>query len=181
MLYYSRDENSFLRRRRTFIFALDPDLIQARFKDAETPFQRIILLLALLRTAVIKVTDWLSTDSLVFEFILIEPKEGPGLAAEKELLDVLFAEQFANGTATIETLPAGMLADRCVQRARRSLCHCLLASVKEQALEGEGATISRLTLNAVVPSLGINREASSHPDADFAWADLLKQLLLNWI
>src|SRR5262249_28731274 len=31
LLYYARDENQFLRRRRTFIFALYPDLVQARF------------------------------------------------------------------------------------------------------------------------------------------------------
>ena len=34
LLYYSRDENQFLRRRRTFVFALFPDLVDARFKDA---------------------------------------------------------------------------------------------------------------------------------------------------
>src|SRR5205807_6320550 len=74
LLYYSRDENSFLRRRRTFVFALYPDLIPARFKDAELPYQRIVLLLALLRSTVSTLIDWLNTDSLVFEIILIEPK-----------------------------------------------------------------------------------------------------------
>src|SRR5947208_12431352 len=69
LLYYSRDENSFLRRRRTFVFALDADLVQARFKDAELPFQRVILLLAMLRAAASKLSDWLHTDALVFEFI----------------------------------------------------------------------------------------------------------------
>ena len=51
LLYYSRDENQFLRRRRTFVFALYPDLCHARFKDAELPCQRIVLLLALLVAA----------------------------------------------------------------------------------------------------------------------------------
>ncbi len=39
LYYYSRDENQFLRRRRTFLFVLRPDLIHARFKDAELPCQ----------------------------------------------------------------------------------------------------------------------------------------------
>src|SRR5204862_7702265 len=37
LLFYSRDENNFLRRRRTFLFVLYPDLVQARFKDTELP------------------------------------------------------------------------------------------------------------------------------------------------
>ena len=52
LLYYARDENQFLRRRRTFVVAFFPDLVQARFKDVELPCQRIVLLLALVVTAV---------------------------------------------------------------------------------------------------------------------------------
>ena len=133
LLYYSRDENSFLRRRRTFVFALYPDLMQARFKDAELAYQRIILLLALLRAAVSKLIDWLHTDSLVFEFILIEPKNAAGLDAEKELLAVLLAEQIANGTVMIETVAAKSAGRTGHRAAGRSLCHCLLASMKANA------------------------------------------------
>src|SRR5207248_6066964 len=39
LLYYARDENNFLRRRRTFAFVLFPDLVQAHFKDADLPWQ----------------------------------------------------------------------------------------------------------------------------------------------
>src|SRR5439155_13129065 len=45
LLYYSRDENQFLRRRRSFVIALLPDLVHARFKDVELPTQRIVLAL----------------------------------------------------------------------------------------------------------------------------------------
>src|SRR6185295_13454635 len=48
LLYYSRDENQFLRRRRTFVLALYPDLVRTRFKDAELPWQRCVLWLGLL-------------------------------------------------------------------------------------------------------------------------------------
>src|SRR5262249_10106659 len=52
LLYYSRDENQFRRRRRSFVVVLDPDLARARFKDAELPAQRIVMVLALLVIAV---------------------------------------------------------------------------------------------------------------------------------
>src|SRR5262249_45141676 len=69
LLYYSRDENQFFRRRRTFVFAIYPELTEARFKDPDSPWQRIVLLLGLLVAAVHKWIEWLSTDSLVFEFL----------------------------------------------------------------------------------------------------------------
>ena len=184
LLYYSRDENSFLRRRRTFVFALYPDLIETRFKDAELPFQRMILLLAMLRAGVVKLTDWLDTDSLVFEIILIEPKDGPGLAAEKELLNVLLAEQVANGTATIRALPADKLAAHCAQRGRRSLCHCLLTSVTEQTLDADGIDAARFVLSGPIPGLGVDRDTMIYSAAESAWQGwtvTLERLLLHWI
>ena len=184
LLYYSRDENSFLRRRRTFLFVLYPDLVHARFKDVESAYQRVVLLLALVRTAVRKLIDWLNTDSLVFEIILIQENDVADLSSEKELLGVLFAEQITNKTLTIEALPAGQLAACCVRHSRRSLCHCLLASVKEQTLDAESAVVSRLTLDAAVPSLGIGREPVSRPEAETAWLGwtaALERLLQNWI
>ena len=47
LFYYSRDENQFLRRRRAFVFVLFPDLVAARFKDPELPYQRIVMLQSL--------------------------------------------------------------------------------------------------------------------------------------
>ena len=59
LLYYSRDENQFLRRRRTFIFALFPDLRSTRVKDPSLPYQRGILLLALVLVVVRRLSEWL--------------------------------------------------------------------------------------------------------------------------
>ena len=56
LLYYSRDENQFLRRRRTFVFALFPNLVQARVKDACLPWQGIIVLLGLLIATIRRLT-----------------------------------------------------------------------------------------------------------------------------
>jgi hypothetical protein len=184
LLFYARDENTFLRRRRTFLLVLYPELVQARFKDTELPCQRIILLLALLHTAVRKLIEWLSTDALVFEFLLVEPKEGPELAAEKELLEVLFAEQIANGTVKIENLPAGKLEHHCILRSRRSLCHGLLMGRKDRTLAAESAVVSRLVLDAAAPALGTGEDPLLPPAADTAlqaWTAVLERLLMQWI
>src|SRR5205807_9017417 len=66
LLYYARDENQFLRRRRSFVFALFPDLLHTRVKDPTLPYQRGVLLLALIVVVIRRLSDWLSTDALVF-------------------------------------------------------------------------------------------------------------------
>jgi vWA domain found in the FtsH ternary systems/N-terminal helical region fused to the FtsH ternary system vWA domain len=106
LLYYSRDENQFLRRRRSFVLAFFPDLIQRiRFKDTELPWQRGILLLAVLFVAIRKLIEWLNTDALLFELVFIIPPGQPrsfALEAEYELLTRLFREQVANNTVVFD-------------------------------------------------------------------------------
>ncbi len=108
LLFYSRDENQFLRRRRTFVLAFYPDLAGAiHFKDAELGYQRGILLLALLFVAVRKLCEWLSTDALVFHFVFVIPEGRPRdfpLETEYELLVRLLREQTTNGTVVFDFL-----------------------------------------------------------------------------
>ena len=117
LLYYARDENQFLRRRRTFVFALFPDLVQARFKDAELPWQRIVLLLAMLAALVRKLSEWLSTDALTFEFLFLTE----ALLPERKLLETVFREQIANHTVILQQAEARAVAEHCEAHARRSL------------------------------------------------------------
>src|SRR5262249_52978868 len=148
LLYYSRDDNQFLRRRRTFVFALFPDLVQARFKDAELPCQRIVLLLALLVVAVRKLSEWLSTDALFFEFVFGEERESGPLAAERALLEMLLREAITNGTAALSrAATAEQVAKECELRARASLCHCLTLSSVDRRWPLEEAVLSRLALD----------------------------------
>jgi hypothetical protein len=184
LLYYARDENQFLRRRRTFVFALFPDLARVRFKDAELPWQRIVLLLGLLVAAVRKLTEWLTTDALRFEIVLLETAGAEPLTAEQALLQMLMREQIANGTVTVERLPAAQLAARCSLRARRSLCHLLTAATTDQDVAPEGTVVTSLTLAESRPTLASGREAWSDleaEDARAAWAAALERLLQDWL
>ncbi|MBI1830492.1 MAG: hypothetical protein HYR84_03465 [Planctomycetes bacterium] len=184
LLYYSRDENNFLRRRRTFVIALFADLAQARVKDFELPCQRIVLLLALLRTVIATWIDWLSTESLVFEILLIDADGRKDLAAERELLEMLLADQIANGTTAIHAVPSAMLPAHCAQRARRSLCNCLLVSANDRTLEAGGTVVTRLVIDKPIPAVGVGDEPLVRAEADTAWlgwAKVLETLLTAWI
>ncbi len=110
LYYYSRDENQFLRRRRSFVFVLYPDLVQARFQDPdiadrELRYQRIILLLGLIEASVRRLTQWLSGDALRFDFAFPHEDGTFPLKLEYELLEMLFREQIENQTIAPSSRP----------------------------------------------------------------------------
>src|SRR5204863_265456 len=107
-----------------FTVVLLPDLTRARFKDAELPTQRVVLALAVLVVLVRKLTEWLSADALVFEFLFVADGPAQPLAQEEALLAMLFREPIANGTVRIARVPTLTAANQVVaERARRSICH----------------------------------------------------------
>ena len=185
LLYYSRDENQFLRRRRTFVFALFPDLEEARCKDPDAPWQRIVLTLGLTLAAVNKIHEWLGEDALTFDFLLIDDANQPrALQAEEAVLQMVLREQIANGSVNIMRMNRPLLATHCTQRSRRSLCHCLTMATKAQALEVEHCMVSGLILGGAQPVLELADEDSQAPPVDGGsiegWVWALERLLRVW-
>lgn len=134
LLYYSRDENEFLRRRRLYQFVLFPDLVQCRIKDKEVRYQRIILILSSLVTLVRKLQEWLSDDALIFEFLFVEPTGPESLNDERELLELILAEQVRNGTVVFDAVDLDQIVPRAEEHARQNVTHCLILSAAERAL-----------------------------------------------
>ena len=184
LLYYSRDENQFLRRRRTFLFALAPDLALARVKDAGLPVQRIILLLGWLVAAVRKLMAWLGEDALAFEFLFLPGADGDSLEPERALVESVLREPIALGMATTALLPAAELAARYAARARRSVCHGLaIAAAESPPPRGDPPPFARLRLDGPRPALGFDDAAPAEPEADDAldaWRAALDDLLARW-
>lgn len=183
LYYYSRDENQFLRRRRVFLFCLYPDLVKARFKDPDLPAQRIVLVLGLLLTAVKKLSEWLSTDALKFEFLLVQDKDAKPLAQEGALLEMLFREQIENGTVEVRHLaePVGPYADR---RAQRSLCHVLTVGTSGTDTPTELAVTTGLTVAGPRPEMRIGRDEPTELPGDDpveSWTATLERLLAVWV
>jgi hypothetical protein len=183
LLYYARDENQFLRRRRTFVFVLYPDLEGTRFKDRGLDYQRGVLLLALLHTIVRKLSEWLSTDALSFRFVFVE-NENDTLQPERDLLASLLMQDIANGSVRMMREPESKLAALCADWARRSLCNALLIDVRPRELQASETTIHRLRIDGPRPALG---DADNEPmvpegeDALESWSAVLQDILQGWI
>lgn len=183
LYYYSRDENQFLRRRRTYLFCLYPDLVKARFQDPGLPVPRIILALGVLTAAIRKLSDWLSTDALTFEFLLVQDGPAKPLAEEGELLEMLFREQIGNGTVLVKPFVGdpGAYADA---RAQRSLCHVLTVSDAGTEVRTDTAVATGLAVPGPRPVVRIGylpATESDEEDAVEAWTATLEKLLRLWV
>src|SRR5262249_40969911 len=154
LFYYARDENQFLRRRRAFVFALAPDLVNARFKDAELPYQRVVMLSALLLVVVRKLSEWLSTDALNFHFLFVGEGDADPLKDERALLETLLREQVALQTAHFGRATWKRVAELCTGWARRSMVHCLSVGVQPPAPDPDDTVVNRLAVNGPRPALG---------------------------
>src|SRR5262249_7798011 len=141
--------------------------------------------LALLLSAVRKLTEWLSADSLLFEFVFLEPADGDTLADERKLLDLVLREQIVNGTVRIEKCKdLDGLAQWCTRRARRSVCHCLLVSTEPIEFHAEDTVVSRLRIDGPAPTLDVVGDLPPAGEVDGPldqWSSTLERLLQAWI
>ena len=185
LLYYARDENQFLRRRRTFVFVLEPDLPATRYKEKELPYQQGVLLLALLMVVVRKLSEWLSTDALAFKIVFVGSREESPLEPESKLLAKLLDEPIATGTVELLHEEHSAVGTCCTTWARRSLCHCVLVSSGEPSVPKLSDTaLSMLRVHGPRPVLTHQKMEAQLVDADEAlesWNHLLEDLLRHWI
>jgi vWA domain found in the FtsH ternary systems/N-terminal helical region fused to the FtsH ternary system vWA domain len=183
LLYYSRDENQFLRRRLSFVFVLHADLVTARIKDNELPYQRIILLLASLYVSVRQLLDWLSHDAIRFEFLFVTSGDPSELTDERILIETLLREEQQLGNVFVESVSAADIASHCIDLARTSLCHTLAISTGEVPYTDDVALASRMQIDAAQPTLIFPDDVRQVPE-EFAlagWCEQLDRLLKFWV
>lgn len=162
LLYYSRDENQFLRRRRTIQFVLFPDLTECRIKDDAYPCQRLIMGLGMQIALIRKLIEWLSHDALTIEFLFVREGAQTPLQQEKELLAMILEEQIQNGTVMISEVMASEVAGLAEEHARRSTTHSLMFAWKPpEPRNFQQAMPIRISLSHALPAMTFHGETTS--------------------
>ncbi len=185
LFYYSRDENQFLRRRRTFVFAFAPDLSDARRKDEELPCQRIVLVCAATLAIVRRLSAWLGDDALRFELRFARSGAAEPLASEAELFSVLLQEAIANGTAEVSHAASiEAIAADAERSARKAQVQVLEWAVTPSMPEPPGAVRIALRVADARPGLtdgfGLPVELDAD-DALDAWDAAVRSVLEFWV
>jgi hypothetical protein len=205
LFYYSRDENQFLRRRRAFVFVMFPDLVAARFKDAELPCQRIVLVQSLVVALVRKLTEWLSTDAIRFEVLFVQEGGKNPLFEEAALLRLLLREPIERGDGLVATgePPAGVkptpeqkAADAATANpeavkqylnrlTRMSQVHCLGAATEPFAMEMDNVVVTELIVDGPRPEIGegdgVVGVVEETEDAFDLWQETILRILQLWV
>ena len=191
LLYYSRDENQFFRRRRVFFIGIGPDFTQARVKDDDLGFQRSIVMLSLLYVTIQTITHWLSDDSLTFIICFPDDLESHKnssykLREEQELLELLLHQEMEQKIVQVRNLPFQDIVEDVSRLSRKSLCHVMMISWKNADELASIPNIYQMTLDIEhpLPVLAIDEEMIFLEETDSleqAWQDLFLLLLRAWI
>jgi hypothetical protein len=130
LLYYTRDESSFSRRRRLIVWILDSSLERARFKDEGCNWQRMTILMGFLLASVRRLETWLGEEELRFQLVFTpDISHSTPLSAEAELCDLLLREWRDKNMAEVVRKPLAGLVPELNAHARRALVqvvHCSL-------------------------------------------------------
>ena len=181
LLYYSRDENEFLRRRRRFVFALYADLQSIRIKDQAANYQRIVQVLAVLLTCVRRLTDWLGDESLHFEFCFVTKQGRSPLQDEQELIALLLREQIENGTVSVVSQPGIVMCDSLTEYSGGHLTHCLVVSTVEREIDVDNILVTHLTPTETPEVRFDRRTLQISEDDQLDWHTIANQLLQQLI
>jgi FtsH ternary system-like protein len=97
LLHYTRDDSVFRRHRHLVAIALGADLDDARIKDRDLPWQRLILALGLIVAAIRWLSDQLGDQALGVH-VAFPPRL---LAEEQQILTLLLEAEIARGAVVI--------------------------------------------------------------------------------
>lgn len=162
LLYYSRDENQFLRRRRTIQFVLFPDLTECRIKDDVNPCQRLIMALGMQVALIRKLIEWLSHDALTIEYLFVRDGARSPLQQEIQLLAMILEEQIQNGTVTISETTTSDIAKQAEEHARRSTTHSLMFAWKRTELQNfQQAMPIQVSLRQPLPTITFHNDKTA--------------------
>lgn len=179
LLYYSRDENQFLRRRTTLLVVLSADLVATRAKDPALPYQRIVMTLGLLLALATRLRDWLSDEALELHIVLPTIAGHRPLADEQDLLELLLADQIELGAARIECAPPERLLQIAAAHRKRSLVRTVVVTATEEPFPAGLDCPIRLLLATPQPHLEEANLAPYWSDGHgiAAWRETLRVLL----
>jgi FtsH ternary system-like protein len=185
LLYYSRDENQFLRHRHVFVFFFTKSLSQARFKDPTLPAQRIIMAFGLVVAAIELLTEWLSEDALKFDLIFEATDSDDPLVQERALLQSLLQEAIASGTIRIKTVSdRSTIVREYSALAERLQCRLLSVQATSAPTADPDDHISDyLTLSGPHPATTLSgeKEFDDSNDPAESWQTALVRLVSSWL
>lgn len=180
LLFYTRDDSVFRRHRHVITIALGPDLDDARVKDPDVPWQRLVLALGMLVASIRWLTEQLGHEALAIR-LAFPPKL---LVEERELISLLLEGEIQQGIVSLVEEPwdAAVLGAAATTRAISDL---VVVSLGPTPTLPKGQRALHLSLGASAPmayELAPRRGATPEPNPDVwsEWSETTEDLL-RWL
>lgn len=181
LLHYTRDDSVFRRHRHLIGIVLGADLDDARVKDRDLPWQRLILALGLVVAALRWLVEQLGHQALTIE-LAFPPRV---LAEEREIVALLLEGEIAHGTVAIVEQSARGTIELAAAAAATAIADVVVISLGELPELPRGLRALHVDLAGSAPVI---RELTSRPpalpepaaDAWSAWHDAAEGLL-RWL
>lgn len=180
LLYYTRDDSVFRRHKHVIVFSLGQDLAEARVKDAEVPWQRLVLALGMMVSAIRWLTEQLGHEALTVH-LAFPPRI---LASERELVELLLEGEVKSGTVVVsEKTPDE--AVEIAQAAKSAISDLVVVSMGAIPALPKGQRTRFISLAGPSPQsyeLAPRRGDPPEPDHDpwTEWCDDTEDLL-RWL
>jgi len=178
LLYYTRDDSVFRRHRQVIGIALGADLDDARVKDRDLPWQRLILAFGLLVAAIRWLTEQLGDHALTIR-IAFPPNL---LSEEREIVTLLLGGEVHRGTVVIEETAWQDLVDATAAAGSSAISDVIVMSLGPVPTIPKGLRALHVNLRGAAPTAAAvgSTPAEPSPDSWREWCEVAEDLL-RWL
>jgi len=176
LLYYTRDDSEFRRHRHLVTFVLGKDLDDARVKDRELTWQRLVLALGLVLAAIRWLTDQLGDQALALHVAFPSRL----LEEEREILALLLEAEISRGIVTVVEQPAADAIGAAAALARNAIVDVVTLSLGDAPAIPKGLRAIHVDLRGAAPALANAAPAEAGGDAWNEWCEVAEDLL-RWL
>jgi hypothetical protein len=185
LLHYTRDDSVFRRHRHLIGIVLGADLDDARVKDRDLPWQRLILALGLVVAAIRWLADQLGDEALTVH-LAFPPRL---LAEERQIVALLLEGEIARGTVVIVEQPWHDTVALAASATGTAIADVVVISTGDTPEIPKGLRTLHVNLAGVAPVVAelAPRPSASHevdpdarPEVWIAWCEAAHDLL-RWL
>ncbi|MFT3698905.1 MAG: hypothetical protein QM831_37505 [Kofleriaceae bacterium] len=178
LLYYTRDDSVFRRHRQVIGIALGADLDDARVKDRDLPWQRLILALGMLVASIRWLTEQLGDHALTIR-LAFPPNL---LTEEKNIIGLLLGGEVQRGTVVIEETPWQDLVDQTAAANNSAITDVIVLSLGPTPTIPKGLRALHVNLGNAAPTAAAVGSTPPEASADSwrEWCEVAEDLL-RWL
>jgi hypothetical protein len=175
LLYYTRDDSVFRRHRRVIGIALAADLDDARVKDRDMPWQRLIAALGLLAAAIRWLTEQLGEHALTIR-VAFPPGQ---LTEEREIFALLLGGEIQRGLVVVDEATVERAIVETATHINTAVTDVVTLSLGDAPAIPKGLRALHVNLAGRAPVLG-SAEPDATNDSWNEWCDAAEDLL-RWL